>query len=83
MSTTNEREATTGSPRAARERRPAFTERRWAARRTTAAVTAAVVRRAAHRRAVKATRRRRADRGLPVVASRTFVVDVHLLGSRD
>jgi len=46
------------------------------------AVTAAVVRRAAHRRAVK-TRRGRADRGLPVVASRSFVVDIHLLAPRD
>jgi hypothetical protein len=42
-----------------------------------------VVRRAAHRRAVKATRRGRADRGLPVVASRSFVVDIHLLAPRD
>jgi hypothetical protein len=47
------------------------------------AVTAAVVRRAAHRRSVKAGRRARAARGLPVVASRSFVVDIHLLAPRD
>ncbi len=47
------------------------------------AVTAAVVRRAAHRRAGRSTRRGRGDRGLPVVASRSFVVDIHLLAPRD
>jgi hypothetical protein len=46
------------------------------------AVTAAVVRSASKRRAVKAAKRSPAA-GLPVLGTRTFLVDVHLLGSRD
>jgi hypothetical protein len=45
------------------------------------AVTAAVVRRARARRTVKAARRRQP--ALPVLGTRSFLVDVHLLGSRD
>ena len=46
------------------------------------AVTAAVLRRARVRRTVKASRRRDAT-ALPVLGTRSFLVDVHLLGPRD
>ena len=46
------------------------------------AVTAAVVRGASRRRAVKAAKRAPAP-VLPVLGSRSFLVDVHLLGPRD
>lgn len=46
------------------------------------AVTAAVVRRLTKRRAVKSAARR-GPKGLPVVGSRSFLVDVHLLGPKD
>jgi hypothetical protein len=50
------------------------------------AATVAVLHRRRTRRAVRESRRSRARRGvelLPVVGSRSFLVDVHLLGSRD
>ena len=47
------------------------------------AVTAAVVRGLTKRHAVKAAGRRGGRGGLPVVGSRSFLVDVHLLGPRD
>ena len=47
------------------------------------AVTAAVVRGVTRRRAVKAAVRRPARPSLPIVGSRSFLVDVHLLGPRD
>jgi hypothetical protein len=46
------------------------------------AVTAAVLRRARVRRTVKASRRRDGA-ALPVLGTRSFLVDVHLLGPRD
>lgn len=46
------------------------------------AVTAAVVRGASKRRAVKAAKRS-PKAGLPVLGTRSFLVDVHLLGPRD
>lgn len=45
------------------------------------AVTAAVVRQVTKRRSVKAARK--GPKGLPVVGSRSFLVDVHLLGPKD
>jgi len=47
------------------------------------AVTAAVVRVVVKRRAVKAVARRQGKGGLPVLGTRSFLVDVHLLGGRD
>jgi hypothetical protein len=46
------------------------------------AVTAAVVRGASKRRAVKAAKRS-STAGLSVLSTRSFMVDVHLLGPRD
>ena len=45
------------------------------------AVTIAVVRGVGRRRAVKSSKRRRS--GLPIAGTRSFLVDVHLLGSKD
>jgi hypothetical protein len=50
------------------------------------AATVAVLRRRRTRRALRDSRRGRVQRGIelvPVVASRSFLVDVHLLGNRD
>ena len=47
------------------------------------AVTAAMVRGVGKRRASKAAGRRQAKNALPVVGTRSFLVDVHLLGPRD
>jgi len=47
------------------------------------ALTAAVVRGVTRRRAAKAATRRRARGGLPVLGTRSFLVDVHLLGGKD
>ncbi len=46
------------------------------------ALTAAVVSGATRRRAVKAASRRQAKTG-PLLGTRSFLVDVHLLGARD
>jgi len=47
------------------------------------AVTAVAVREVTKRRAVKSVTRGQAKGGLPVLGTRRFLVDVHLLGSRD
>jgi hypothetical protein len=47
------------------------------------AVTAAVVRVVVKRRAVKTVAKRQGKSGLPVLGTRSFLVDVHLLGGRD
>jgi hypothetical protein len=47
------------------------------------AVVAAVVQGVGKRRAVKAAARKRDARGLPVLGTRSFLVDVHLLGGKD
>ncbi len=47
------------------------------------AVTAAVVRGMVKRRAVKAVTKRHGKGGLPVLGTRSFLVDVHLLGAKD
>ncbi|MCW3011088.1 MAG: hypothetical protein JWO90_1492 [Solirubrobacterales bacterium] len=47
------------------------------------AVTAAVVRCVGKRRAGKAAVRRSTRHGLPIAGTRSFLVDVHLLGPKD
>lgn len=47
------------------------------------AVTAAVVRTVGKRRAVKAAAKRSTRHGLPIAGTRSFLVDVHLLGPKD
>ncbi len=47
------------------------------------AVTAAFVRTVGRRRAVRAASRRSRRHGLPIAGTRSFLVDVHLLGSKD
>lgn len=46
------------------------------------ALTAAVVRGVTKRHAVKAATKRQAKNGLPVIGTRRFLVDVHLLGPK-
>jgi hypothetical protein len=47
------------------------------------AVTAAVVRGMGRRRAVRTAAKRSTRHGLPIAGTRSFLVDVHLLGPRD
>ena len=47
------------------------------------AVTAAVVHGVVKRRAVRAVSKREGKGGLPVLGTRSFLVDVHLLGGKD
>lgn len=47
------------------------------------AVTAAVVRGVGKRRATKAAAKRSTRHGLPIAGTRSFLVDVHLLGPKD
>ncbi len=47
------------------------------------AVTAAVVHGVVKRRAVRAVSKRQPKGGLPVLGTRSFLVDVHLLGGKD